>query len=152
MDTDEAAVRALYASLLDAWNLGAAHAYASCFTEHGQVVGFDGSQMAGRTQIASELGAIFRDHKVATYVPIVRSVRAVGPDGAVLHANVGMVPPGATDVRPEVNAIQSLVAQRTGGEWKIAHFQNTPAAFHGRPELAEALTEELRAAWRASAK
>ena len=43
------------------------------------------------------------------------------------------------------NAIQSLVAVKQGTDWKIALFQNTPAQFHGRPEVAEALTEELRA-------
>jgi uncharacterized protein (TIGR02246 family) len=152
MNGDETAVRALYASLLDAWNRGDAAAYAACFAEDGQAVGFDGSEMAGPAQIADELAAIFAHHKVATYVPIVRGVRAIGADAAVLYANAGMVPPGAADVRPEVNAIQTLVAQRAGGEWKIALFQNTPAAFHGRPELAEALTEELRAAWRETRK
>jgi hypothetical protein len=55
-----------------------------------------------------------------------------------------MVPPGATDIKPEVNAIQVLVAVRRDGVWRVAHFQNTPAAFHGRPEAAKALTEELR--------
>ena len=30
------------------------------------------------------------------------------------------------------------------GKWKIISFQNTPAAFHGRPELAEQLSAELR--------
>ena len=32
-----------------------------------------------------------------------------------------------------------------GGTWKIALFQNTPAAYHMRPELGKQLTEELRA-------
>jgi uncharacterized protein (TIGR02246 family) len=30
------------------------------------------------------------------------------------------------------------------GHWQIFQFQNTPAQFHGRPEMAEALTDELR--------
>lgn len=147
---DNAEVRALYAAMLDAWNRGDAAAYAACFADDALAIGFDGSQMAGRAQIERDLSAIFRDHKVARYVPIVRSAREIGPGVVILHANVGMVPPGADDVRPEVNAIQSLVAQQAGGEWKIVQFQNTPAAFHGRPEVAEALTEELRAAWRAA--
>jgi len=45
---------------------------------------------------------------------------------------------------PAVNAIQTLVAVCNDGEWRVALFQNTPAAFHGRPELAEALSAELR--------
>ncbi len=49
------------------------------------------------------------------------------------------------DIRPELNAVQTLVAVKHGNDrWKIAIYQNTPAAFHGRPELGEQLTEELR--------
>ena len=47
-----------------------------------------------------------------------------------------------------VNAIQILVAARRDGQWRIELFQNTPAAFHGRPEASEVLTAELRAALR----
>ena len=32
------------------------------------------------------------------------------------------------------------------GEWRISLFQNTPAQFHGRPDLVERLTRELREA------
>jgi hypothetical protein len=55
-----------------------------------------------------------------------------------------MVPPGRSDINPAVNAIQLLVASHRDGRWQIELFQNTPAAFHGRPELSAALTEELR--------
>jgi hypothetical protein len=53
------------------------------------------------------------------------------------------VPPNKTDINPEVNAVQTLVAARRGSVWQVALFQNTPAAFHGRPDDAKALTEEL---------
>ena len=46
------------------------------------------------------------------------------------------------------NAVQSLVVVLEAGQPKIAHFQNTPAAFHGRPDLTEQLTEELTAVYR----
>jgi hypothetical protein len=55
-----------------------------------------------------------------------------------------MVPPGGSDINPAVNAIQSLVATKPDGEWRIVLFHNTPAAFHGRPEANTALTAELR--------
>jgi hypothetical protein len=55
-----------------------------------------------------------------------------------------MVPPGQKDLNPATNAIQSMVAVKQASQWRITLFQNTPAQFHGRPELAEALTEELR--------
>ena len=72
-----------------------------------------------------------------------REVRPLGENAALLHAAAGM--PGASGeaINPAVNAVQSLVAERIDGEWRIALFQNTPAAFHGRPEAAAALTAEL---------
>jgi hypothetical protein len=55
-----------------------------------------------------------------------------------------MISPVTSDINPAVNAMQTLVAMQQDGQWRIALFQNTPAQFHGRPEVAEALTEELR--------
>jgi hypothetical protein len=55
-----------------------------------------------------------------------------------------MVAPGNSDINPTLNAVQSLVAVRRDDTWQIQLFQNTPAAFHGRPAEVEALTEELR--------
>jgi len=52
----------LYTRLLEAWNRRDSDAFASLFTETGSVVGFDGSQMNGRGEIASELHAIFANH------------------------------------------------------------------------------------------
>jgi uncharacterized protein (TIGR02246 family) len=67
---------------------------------------------------------------------------------AILIAAVGMVPPGGSDINPAVNAIQVLVATKQDGAWRVESFQNTPAAFHGRPELVEQMTQELRAVLR----
>ena len=144
MESDEQAVQALYAESLDSWNRRDAAAMAALYDEQANVTGFDGSQMNGPAEIESEIGAVFRDHQTAAYVGKVREVRFLAPDVALLRAVVGMVPPGGTDINPAANAIQSLVATRQAGQWRIALFQNTPAQFHGRPQLAEALTEELR--------
>jgi uncharacterized protein (TIGR02246 family) len=75
----------------------------------------------------------------------VREVRFLTPDVAVLRAVAGLVPAGTRDLNPDLNAVQSLVAARHGGQWRVELYQNTPAAFHGRPEESAALTAELRA-------
>ena len=62
----------------------------------------------------------------------------------MLRAVAGMIPPGQTEINPKVNAIQTLVTQEETGKFKIVIFQNTPAAFHGRPELSLQLTSELQ--------
>ncbi|HEX5575482.1 MAG TPA: SgcJ/EcaC family oxidoreductase [Gemmatimonadales bacterium] len=139
-----AALRQLHASLLASWNRRDAEGFAALFTTDGNVVGFDGSQMDGRAAIQQELHRIFVDHLPAAYVAIVREVRELGPGTGLLRAVAGMIPPGETQVNPRVNAIQSLVAQREGAHWRIQLFQNTPAAFHGRPQAAADLTAELQ--------
>jgi hypothetical protein len=63
---------------------------------------------------------------------------------AILRAIVGMVPPGQTDLNPAVNAHQTLVAAKRAGTWQIELLQTTPAQFHGRPDLVQHMTEELR--------
>jgi uncharacterized protein (TIGR02246 family) len=138
-------VRALYEHLLESWNRRDAQAYAALLAEDGNLVGFDGSQIDGRSAVAAEIGRIFAEHETARYIGKVREVRFLTPDVALLRAVVGMVPPGQADINPAVNAIQSLVATRSGGSWRAALFHNTPAQFHGRPDLAQQLTEELRA-------
>jgi uncharacterized protein (TIGR02246 family) len=142
--TDEIEIRTLYQELLDAWNKRSADAMAVLFAEDGDLVGFDGSQFSGRAEIATTLQQIFADHQTPPYVSKVRGVRLLSPEVAVLRAVVGMVPPGQSDLDPNLNAVQALVAEKRDGKWRIVLFQNTPAQFHGRPELVYELTEELR--------
>jgi len=141
-------VAARYREMLAAWNAKDARAFAAQFSETADVVGFDGSQMNGRNEIEAELRRIFADHVTSSYVSSIRSVRQLDPDVAILHAVVGMVPPGKSELNPAVNAIQIMVAHRSGGRWEIECLQNTPAAFHGRPELTRKLTQELTAVLR----
>ncbi len=141
---DEAAIRGLYQQMLAGWNKRNAPEFAALFAEDGNIVGFDGSQYNGRAEIEAEIGKIFADHQTAAYVWKVREVRFLTPDVAILRAVVGMVQPGQPDLNPAANAIQSLVATKQDDKWRIALFQNTPAQFHGRPELVQKLTEELR--------
>ena len=136
-------VIALYTHLLEAWNSRSAERFSGLFAEDGTAVGFDGSQMHGRAEIASSLGAVFGHHPTAAYVARVREVRTLGPGTMLLRAVAGMVPPGASELKPERNAIQSLVAVADAGVPRIELFQNTPARFDGRPEQSERLTAEL---------
>lgn len=146
---DKRKIRSLYEALLDGWNKRNAHGIAGLFAEDGNLVGFDGSMLNGRDEIESHIRQIFADHPTPAYVTKVREVRFLTSQVALLRAVAGMVPPGQSDLIPAVNAVQTLVAAKHDGRWCIAVFQNTPAAFHGRPELSEQLTRELREALRA---
>ena len=141
-------VRDLYARLLGAWNDHDAEAFAALFGEDGAMVGFDGSQAAGPA-IRDHLTPIFAAHPTAAYVAHVREVRSLAPGVALLRAAAGMVPPGGGDLNPAVNTLQTLLAARSGNGWRIVLFQNTPAQFHGRPDLTEQHLAELRPLLRA---
>src|SRR5688572_4769705 len=119
---------------------------AALFTHDGSLVGFDGSQIdGGPSAVAAHLTPIFASHATPAYVGKVREVRELAPRVSLVRAVTGMVPEGRRDLNAALNTIHTLVAVDGGGTWRAAMFQSTPAAFHGRPDLSLALTEELRA-------
>lgn len=142
--SDKTSIRDTFFQLHAQWNANDGQAFGALFTTDGSMVGFDGSQVNGRADIVAHLSGIFRDHKVASFVGKVREVRMLADGVALVRAVAGMIPPGKSDVNPATNAIQSAVLVRSAGAWRVALFQNTPAAFHGRPADVEALTNELR--------
>lgn len=146
IEPDDHAVRALYRSLIDGSNAGDAEAMTAGFADDAQMIGFDGSEIAGRDRAREYLASIFADHKVASFVTLVRDVHVIAPGVVLLRAHAGMLPPGEPAIKPERNAVQTLVAVRRGDAWQVALFQNTPAAWHGREDDAAALTAELQAA------
>ncbi|MBG0560137.1 SgcJ/EcaC family oxidoreductase [Actinoplanes aureus] len=139
----ESAARELYRRLLTAWNERDADGFARLFAEDGAMVGFDGSQVPGG-RAAEHLGPIFADHPTAAYVARVEEVRPVGAEAVLLRAIAGMIPPGRTELSPERNTIQTVVAEKQPDGWRILLFQNTPAQYHGRPEETERHTAALR--------
>ncbi len=79
----------------------------------------------------------------------IREVRQLGPGhgagasgrGTGRSGHVGPESRGQRDSEP-------VLTERDGALW-IALLQNTPAAFHGRPDASEALTRELTEVLRA---
>lgn len=145
----EASVRAVYEKWIKGWNNQDAGSMAACLTSEAHVVGFDGTEMKGRETVQQAMADIFKHHPTGLYVTIIRDLRFPLANVALLRAAVGMVPRTGTDVNPAVNAIQTMMLAEHGGQWLVEAFQNTPAAFHGRPQDVLALTNELRGAMNA---
>jgi uncharacterized protein (TIGR02246 family) len=141
---DEKEIRSLYQKLLASWNNNMSNDFAGLFLENGSTIGFDGSQMNGKQQIDNELNQIFSNHRVASYVGIIREIRSLAADIFIIRSVAGMVPTGKTEIMPERNAVQSLVVKKEQDKFWIALYQNTPASFDGRPELSKKLTKELQ--------
>ncbi len=145
LGADEGAVRALYHALLRAWNERDAEAFAALFVADGSMIGYDGTIVDGQAEIARHLGAIFANHQTPAYIQKVRQVRFLTAEVAALRGAVGMPSLVTGVINPTLNSIQSLVACKREGVWRVALFQNTPAQFHGRPDLVAEMTAELQA-------
>ncbi|PWB53678.1 MAG: hypothetical protein C3F06_06060 [Candidatus Methanoperedenaceae archaeon] len=87
-------IEKLYRELLDFWNRQDVKGMASLFAMDGSIVGFDGSLMNGKIQMESEIGQIFAHHRTASYVGIIREIRLLRKDVALLRAVAGMVQKG----------------------------------------------------------
>ena len=123
---DEAAVRALYQELIDGWNRGSGEDFAAVFTEDGDLVAFDGTHFKGREEIAPFHQELFDKWlKGSRLVGKVKDVRFLSPDVAVMHAVGSTVMRGKDEPSPERDSIQTLLAIRQDGEWRLAAFQNT---------------------------
>jgi uncharacterized protein (TIGR02246 family) len=123
---DEATVRDLYRRLMDGWNRGSGAAFAAAFMEDGDLVAFDGTHFEGREEIAPFHQELFDKWMKGTrLVGQVKDVRFLSPDIALMHAVGGTVMRGKSEPSPERDSIQTLVAIRQDGEWRLAAFQNT---------------------------
>jgi uncharacterized protein (TIGR02246 family) len=123
---EEAAVRALYNELMDAWNKGSGEAFAAVFAEDGDLIGFDGVHFQGRQEILPFHQQLFETYLKGTrLVGQVTSVRFLSSDVALMHALGGTVLRGKSTPSPERDSIQTLVAIKRSGEWRLAAFQNT---------------------------
>lgn len=145
--TETEDIKILYTQLLDAWDQMDARAYSDCFVEEGEMIGFDGSFARGKETIFAHLDGIFQHHQPLKYQAIVKEVTLLNETTALLRAITTMIRKDQS-LNTDANAHQVLVAVKINNEWKIQLFQNTPAQFHGRPELVEEMTQELLQAFK----
>jgi uncharacterized protein (TIGR02246 family) len=124
--TDERAIRALHGRMLEAWGAGDGEAFAAPFSDDALFIGFDGSMMRGREQIAATHQEVFDRWMKGTRLAEERTeVSFVHPDVAIVHALGGTVMRGKSEPTPERDSIQTLVAVRDAGGWSFVSFQNT---------------------------
>ena len=123
---DEAAVRGLYQQLMDGWNRGSGADFAAAFAADGDLVAFDGTHFEGGEEIAPFHQELFdKWMKGSRLVGRVKDLRFLGPDVALMHAVGGTVMGGKSEPSPERDSIQTLIAVRQDGEWRLAALQNT---------------------------
>jgi len=142
---DVVAIHTIYNQMINGWNSGSGDAFAAPFSDDSDFIGFDGTHMKGRQEIASFHQMLFdRFLKGSRLVGKVRSIRFPSSEIAILIAVGGTVMAGKSDIEPERNSIHTLVAIKHDSKWYFTAFQNSRAQFIGRPEMVQALTDELR--------
>lgn len=125
-ERDEVEVRGLYDRLMAGWNEGSGAAFASVFTEGGDLVAFDGTRYTGRVTIEAVQQELFdRWMKGTRLTGGVDSVRFLGPDVAVVHATGDTIARRTSRPARERASVQTLVAVREPAGWRLAAFQNT---------------------------
>ncbi len=144
--SDETAVRRLYEQMLAGWNQGSGEAFAAPFTEDVDFIAFDGTRLERREEIASVHQDLFDKWLKGTRLTGEVSVRFLVPDVALLVGHGGTVMRGRTEPARERDSIQTLLAVRTGGEWRLTSFHNTrvrPIGERARGALLWLLTDKL---------
>jgi hypothetical protein len=73
-------------------------------------------------------------------------VRFLTPDVAIMHSVGGTILAGQSDIESERNSVHTIVAKKddVSSQWRIVAFQNTRAQYIGRPDMVQALTEDLQ--------
>ncbi|MFD3687377.1 SgcJ/EcaC family oxidoreductase [Nocardiopsis sp. NPDC058631] len=123
---DTAGVTALPGRIVAAWAAHDSAAFAEVFTEDGTMI-LPGVMCRGGEQIRAFMAQAFEGPFKGTRVvgnPV--SVRALGPDAAVLVTQGGILAPGEDEVSDARAVRASWVAVRTDGGWRLAAYQNSP--------------------------
>ncbi|HZR79153.1 MAG TPA: SgcJ/EcaC family oxidoreductase [Chthoniobacterales bacterium] len=124
---DETAIRALEARQPEAWNKHDAKAYASLFTNDGDIVNVVGWWWKGKAEIEKKLtDAFVYVFKESTLTITHVDIRFLTSDVAVAHVQwtmTGARTPSGIPVPQQ--GIQTHVLQKENGQWLIGAFQNT---------------------------
>ncbi len=124
--SDDASIRRLFDQQNEAWNRGDATAYASFFTEDGDLVTFDGTHVVGRVAIAEFIQQGFGGPLQNTRVSAeIRDLRFLTAGVVIMHAEGALLFPSETAIPANRNSVQTFVAARTDEGWRVAAFHNT---------------------------
>jgi len=124
---DEAEIRRVERRQQEAWNEHDAKAYASLFTEDGDIVNVVGWWWKGRAEIEKKLTDAYAFvFKESTLTVTDVQFKFLTPEIAVAHVRWTMTGARTPKGIPEPQqGIQIQILQKQAGKWLIASFQNT---------------------------
>lgn len=124
--SDEAAIRVLFEQMQEAWARGDAAGFVAPFTEDADYVVFDGTHLRGREEIADAHIPLWNSFlKGSTLVGVSSSLRFLTADVALIHSKGAVLKRHEKKPSRRSLSVQTMVAVRQDGAWRIAAFQNT---------------------------
>jgi uncharacterized protein (TIGR02246 family) len=122
-ENEESSIRALYERMMDGWNNGSAELFASPFEEDADLVAFDGTRFRNRDEIVASHQPLFDGWLKGTRLTgEVRDIRFLSPEIAIMHAVGGTIMRNRSEPAPARDSVQTLVAVKRDGEWRMWHF------------------------------
>jgi uncharacterized protein (TIGR02246 family) len=122
---DEAAIRAIVATLSDAWTKGDAKLWGDQFAEDADFTAWTGGYVKGREAVTRGHEEVFHVFYPGTKQRLnVRSIRFLRNDVAVVHVEASVVKK-EEEFPPTPQSVPVAVLTKEKGRWQIAVFQNT---------------------------
>lgn len=140
------ALQALYRKKIEGWNEADGQKFAEPYLEDADFIGFDGTHLSGRSEIAEFHQMLFDKFlKGSLLIGKIKSIRFPIPNVAIIVAISGTIEVNQTGINPERNSIHTIVAinHKDSKQWYFTAFQNTRATYMGRPEKTAQLTQEI---------
>ena len=121
----ETELKDLFNKLVAGWNSGEGETYAACFTDDVDYVTFFGQHLKGRQSVAVSHQKLFDGiMRGSTMVADIKQIRFLSSDIAIIHG-VGAIKMRWQKKAPKTrNSINTNVAVRENGEWKLSAFHN----------------------------
>lgn len=117
---DEAAVRAIPARMVEAWNRGSSADFAAPFTGTADFIAFEGTHLKGRRAIADFHRKIFAGEVKGTRLEgEVKFVQFLSPGLAVMHAVARVWLAGQREPSPSRASMQLFVVRKQQREWLV---------------------------------
>ncbi len=127
---DEQAIRALYRTMIDSWELGSA-AYAECFAPDTTYIVGNGMIEQGWQEIVDGHDIIFsawaRNSRLEGRI---ERLQFLLPEIALIVASGHIVFKDHRSSDANKRTIYSLLAHKVSGKWQFVFYQNTPIAAH----------------------
>jgi uncharacterized protein (TIGR02246 family) len=124
--SDEQAIHGILHELESAWNTKDSGRFAAQFAEDANFIQIFGGQLDGRVAIEASHRHIFETIYRGTQANfVVRSIRFLRPDVAVLFSRATVRTEEGADARQLVETRPTMVVMKNDGKWQIVAFQNT---------------------------